>query len=430
MLAAIMGSVHFAFHVFMRLVPPLIPILAIELGFPLWKLGLLMSVYLAASSIGLLPAGHFSDVYDRRLVLSLGLGLVAIGYLIFALSPRIGSAIPAVSLGRYTFSGPILAMNAAMFGAGLGSSVHVPVGVPIITANAADERGTVLGIWGSASKVGDAFTPALVGVLIIRFAWDHIVLAFGLFGLVYAMALFVVLGLGYFETVPPESSGDDGGAEHTGGTWRSDPRRYLYPMLALMLYFAGYQIASQGVVTFTPTFVSHVYGYHLTVGGVQFAPESFADFALSILLIAGAASRFGAGLLVDRYDHRTVLLAALGIAAGALLVFTFVPLGPLSVVVVLGVFGGALYGNGPARDSLISDLSPAGHEGRTFSYLWTASRVFGALSPVFIGYTADTVGIRSGFGYLSGAVIVAAIAVSLLFSERVYTAPGRTTETE
>lgn len=423
-LAGVMGSVHFAFHVFMRLVPPLIPILAVDLGFPLWKLGLLVSVYLAASSVGLLPAGVLSDAYDRRAVLTLGLSFVSGGYLLFAFSPVIGTWIPTVSIASYTIDGPVVAMNAAMFVAGLGSSVHVPVGVPIVTANAGEDTGKVLGIWSGASKVGDATTPALVGVLILGFAWNHIVLAFGLFGLAYTAGLFAVLGLGYFETVPVAQANDDANGEESTVSSGTDPRVYVYPMIALMLYFAGYQIASQGVVTFTPTFVTDVYSYHFTSFGVTFGPESFADFALSILLVAGALSRFGAGFLVDRYDHRSVLLGALAIAAVALLVFTFVPLGPIALLAVLAVFGGALYGNAPARDTLISDLSPAGREGRTFSYLWTASRIFGALSPVAIGYAADTVGIQSGFGYLAGAVVVAAVAVSLLFSRRVYVDAG------
>lgn len=416
-----MGSVHFVFHLLMRIIPPLIPILAIELGYPLWKLGLLVSMYLTASSIGLIPSGILSDAYDRRVTLTVGLAVVSIGYLLFAYAPVLGPHLPALSISSYTAEGTVITMTVAMFIAGLGSSVHIPVGVPIITSNVnSQEKGKLLGVWGGASKAGDATTPALVGLLILGVPWNDIVLTFGILGLVYATALFGVLSLRQFDTAPAPSSDARSEGESTDGSWRADRRVYLYPMAVLMLYFAGYQIAVQGVVTFTPTFVADVYEYSFTFAGLDFAPESFADFALSTLLLAGAVSRFGAGILVDRYEHKSVLLVTLGVASIALLVFTFVPLGPISLLIVLAVFGGALYGNSPARDTLISELSPTGREGRTFSYLWTASRVFGGLSPVLIGFTADTVGIRRGFGYLTAAVLLAAIAVSMLFSERVY----------
>ncbi|MDX1748210.1 MAG: MFS transporter, partial [Halobacteriales archaeon] len=85
-LALLVGTIHFSFHLFVRLVPPLIPVLAIALSLPLWKLGLLVSVYFVGSSVGLLPMGVLSDSYDRRLTLSAALAVVGIGYLLFGLS--------------------------------------------------------------------------------------------------------------------------------------------------------------------------------------------------------------------------------------------------------------------------------------------------------------------------------------------------------
>ena len=191
-------------------------------------------------------------------------------------------------------------------------------------------------------------------------------------------------------------------------------------MLVLVGYFAGYNFVVQGVVTFTPTFVTDVYGYTLDLGVVRFAPESFADFALSVLLVAAAISRFVGGVLVDWFEGRSVLVGSLGLATVTLYGLSAANLGPLLLMVVLAVFGAGLWGNSPARDALISDLTPADREGRTFSYLWTASRVFAAISPVMIGLMADTVGIRTGFRYLAVAMLVATAFTALLFSNRVY----------
>jgi len=67
LLAALMGGIHSIFHVFMRLIPAFIPVLTGALGYPLWRLGMLVSVYFVGSSVGLLPMGELSDRYDRRI---------------------------------------------------------------------------------------------------------------------------------------------------------------------------------------------------------------------------------------------------------------------------------------------------------------------------------------------------------------------------
>lgn len=420
-LAALMGGIHFTFHVFMRLVPAFIPVLVVALEYPLWKLGMLVSAYFIGSSIGLLPMGVLSDRYDRRRTLSGALTIVGLGYVLFSLAPQIGEGLPATSLADITLTGPFVVMVTGMLVSGFGTSAHVPVGVPILTANAdSEDRGKVLGIWGSGSKFGDAAGPALVGVLILFLGWESILMGFGLLGIASGAALYFVLGASGFDTRPPADRSDNA---ETGLSWNellADRRQYLYPMLALVGYFAAYSVVIQGTVAFIPTFITDVYGYSFQLGSIAFGPESFADFALSVLLIGAGISRFVGGYLVDQYEHRAVLFTTLLVAAGALFIFSIASLNPIALLVVMLIFGAGLWGNSPARDSLVSDLTPDAREGRTFSYLWTASRVFGALSPTIIGFLAGTVGIRQGFSYLAIATLIAALFVGLLFSERVY----------
>ncbi|WP_176548307.1 MFS transporter [Natrinema sp. CBA1119] len=421
LLAALMGGIHSIFHVFMRLIPAFIPVLTGALGYPLWKLGMLVSAYFVGSSVGLLPMGELSDRYDRRITLSGALAIVGLGYLLFSVAPLVGTALPETAIAGLAFDGPFVVMATSMVISGFGTSAHVPVGVPLLTANAtADDRGKLLGIWGGSSKIGDAVGPAAVGVLILVLGWQAILFSFGLLGLVCAAGLYVILGASGFETRPV---GDQAERDDNAETWESllaDRRRYLYPMLVLVGYFAAYSIVVQGTITFVPAFITDVYGYSFSLGSISFGPESFADFALSVLLVGAAISRFVGGYLVDRYEHRLVLVATLIMAAAAMFVFSLASLGPVALIVVLIVFGAGLWGNSPARDSLVSDLGPDEREGRTFSYLWTASRVFGALSPTAIGFLAGSAGIRKGFTYLSIATLIAALFVALLFSNRIY----------
>jgi MFS family permease len=113
-LALLVGTIHFPFHLFMRLVPPLVPVLAVTLSVPLWEL-------LVGSSVGLLPMGVLSDSYDRRATLSVALAVVGAGYLLFGLGPSLGTALPTLEVAGHAVSGPYLGTACSLFVATLFS---------------------------------------------------------------------------------------------------------------------------------------------------------------------------------------------------------------------------------------------------------------------------------------------------------------------
>jgi len=422
-IALVLSVSHGAQHFFSRLIPPLIPVLVITLGMPLWKFGLLVSVYSLGAGFGQTPMGILSDRHDRRYILPPGLAVLSFGYIVFGLAPSLGGGLPSLALAGHTFGGPFLVMNVAMAVSGVGASVTHPTGYPLISENVSPERkGRALGMWGSAAKVGDAAAPALIAVLILVLAWNQILLGLGVIGLAYSALLFVALGSDQVETRPPEhaSRAAERDEAERVDIWSADKRVFLYPMLVILVFFITRMIATKGVNTFVPAFIVDVYGYSLHAFGLTLAPESFANFYFSALLLTAAVVQLATGALTDRWDHRTVLLGFLVVTTLALGLLSFVTLGPLLLLVVLLVVGGGLWGLNPARDALISDITPAEREGRTFGYLWTAAQIFGALSPVFIGYIAGVSGIQDSFKYLALSTAAAAVAIALLYSKQVY----------
>lgn len=220
------------------LVPPLIPVLAVALEYPLWQLGLLVTVFSIGSGVGQAPVGYLSDMYDRRYILPTGLGFAGMSYLLFAVAPRLGALLPPVE--GVPFESTFLLMMTAMLFCGIGTSVVHPTLYPMISENIREQnKGTVLGIFGSAAKVGDASTPIIVGVLILVLLWQEIVLLIGLFGVVCSAILFVLLA--GFETEPAQSlATDDSTAEpetDNDTVWESDNREYVYPMVVIYLFF-------------------------------------------------------------------------------------------------------------------------------------------------------------------------------------------------
>lgn len=191
-------------------------------------------------------------------------------------------------------------------------------------------------------------------------------------------------------------------------------------MGVIYLFFITRGVAGRGIKTFVPAFVVGVYGYTVTVADVGVAAESVANFYFSAVLIVGAVTQILLGWVLERYDARTALIVCMLAATGGILGLAALSLSPLWLLVVLLVVGAGIWGLNPARDMLISDITPAEREGRTFGYLWTANHLTGAMIPTLVGYMADSYGLRQSFGVLAVGTLLAAGSITLLYSRRVY----------
>ncbi|RQH01995.1 MFS transporter [Natrarchaeobius oligotrophus] len=417
---ALISSAHAGQHVFFRLFPPLIPILVVDFETTLWQLGLLVSVSMFAGGLFQAPMGILADRYDRLYLLVPAFVAMSLGYLIFVIAPLVGPAIPELHALGQVFTGPYLIMALGMFVVGVGYSAIHPVGYPLISANvSADNKGKVLGMWGSASKVGDSVAPFLIGVFIVVLPWEWILVGICLFGFAYAFGLYVAFRSGRYETRPPETAdGNDSSAATQEG--ETDRREFLFPMIVVVFSFFFILFAGNGLITYAPAFVSGVYGFSFSIVGYTFEPASVANFYFGILMISGAISQLVLGAVADRFDYRTVLVTLLGTSAVALVVLAALELSALSLLVVFVLIGATQFGMNPARDALISDIAPAEFEGRAFGYIWTLAMVGSSVYPVIIGYIADTAGLRTSFGTLAVGALGGLVCIALLYSPRIY----------
>jgi len=424
--ALTISGAHGVDHFLKRVFPPLIPIWAIAFGFPLWKLGVLLGAQTFGSAIGQAPMGHLSDRHDRRLMLPTGIALMGTSFVVFPAIPAAELLAFEVSIAGTAVSGQLLGMLAAMFVVGIGSSTLHPTGYPLISQNVSEERkGTVLGMWGSARAFGDGTAPAVVGVGLLLTGWRWILVVFGLVGLLYAVYLFVALGP--FETRPAErvsaesgSRSESGESEDRSSIRDADRRLFVYPVLAVFVAFVLQLVATAGTTVFLPEFITSEYGYSFTVAGFAVTPESTASFYYSALLLTAGVVQIGTGRFVDRYDHRTVLLGFLAVGAVMLVVLAELVFSPLALLPVLLLLGASLWGLNPARDAIVSDIAPADHEGRTFGYLWTGALVISSASPAIVGRIGDVAGLRQAFLLVAGLVVLSAVPILLLLSDRVY----------
>lgn len=421
-----LSGAHGMSHVFRRLLPPLIPVLALAYGYQLWELGLIVGAFSLGSGLGQAPMGVLSDRYDRRHLIAAGIALVGASYIGFTLTPLLGNAT-VVTAGSLAVDGQFAGMVAVMFVGGTGTSALHPTGYPLMTANVDPGRkGKAYGLFGSAAKLGDGAAPLAIGVLLLVTGWREILFLIGAFGVGYAGWLFVVLG--QYETRPADPSPAEEPSPDEPSVWRRDKRLYVLPIAMIFCFFAVRMVATGGVNVFIPEFITSVYGYSFTVLGIDVTPESTASFFYSALLITAGLTQLGTGELVDRFDDRLVLLAFLGVGALLLVVLGFVFLSPIMLFVVLVLLGGSIWGLNPARDALISQITPADREGRTFGYLWTGAMVIGSVSPVLIGYIGEVAGLQEAFKLLAVVTVVSMLPIAMLFSDRIYLGGSRSAD--
>lgn len=424
--ALVISASHLGQHFLMRLIPPLIPVLAVALAYPLWQLGLLVSLYSLGQGLAQAPLGVLSDRYDRRYLLPTGITLAGLGYVLFAAAPALGASVPALAVSGYAFDGGFLVMCLSMLVVGVGCAVVHPAAYPMITDNSSPEnKGKVLGAFGSAAKFGDAAAPAAIGALILILAWHRILLVLGLLGAAFGLALFLILRGDDYDTVPAARRKGEAESESDAPSRSlrdADRRTYAYPLAVIYLFFVGKLFSGEGIKTFLPAFVVAVYAYSVDLPTLSLGPESVANFYFAAMLLFAGLAQLGVGGLADELDPRLVLVGGSVLAAVGFLCLSLLELGPISLLVVLFAIGVGIYGLAPARDALISDVAPPELEGRTFGYIWTVISLTGVAMPPVVGYIIETMGMREGFLLLSVGVVFAAGVVSLLFLDRVYLA--------
>ncbi|RQG95510.1 MFS transporter [Natrarchaeobius chitinivorans] len=417
----LVSSSHFAQHVFYRVLPPLIPVLAVALEYPLWQLGLLITLYSIGMGVVQAPLGVLADRIDRRYLLPTGLALSGGAYVLFAFAPVLGGPLPAVTVLGATLEGGFLVMAAAMVIVGIGLAVVHPAGYPMITDNV-DERnkGKILGFFGASSKLGDAATPAAIAGLILVLSWEQIILAIGTAGVLYGIALYLALRSDEFETMPSGQRTEGDAGVTTSELVREERRTFLYPMTAIYVFFVSSGATSHAITAFLPAFLVAVYAHSFEAFGVHVGAESVASGYFALVLLAGAATQLYLGGVTDEYDSRLVLACCMGVATVGMVALALFELHPATLIAVLFVLGGGLYGVNPARDALISDLTPPAFEGRAFGYIFTAATLTSAAFPTLIGYLLEHLGMRSGYLVMSIGTVLAVACVALLYSDRVY----------
>jgi len=136
-----------------------IPHIMTSLGTDLAGVEWVMNAYVLVFAVSLVTFGRLGDLYGRRLLFLIGMGLFTVASLACGLAPSIGALIAFRVLQ------------------GLGGAAMMPQTLSIIaTIFPADRRGAAMGLWGAVSGLATAIGPSLGGVIVDGASWRWIFL--------------------------------------------------------------------------------------------------------------------------------------------------------------------------------------------------------------------------------------------------------------
>jgi len=379
---------HFVSHFLTLTLPPLFPFLGEDFGLGFTELGLIMTLYAAATGITQIPMGFLVDRVGAFPVMLTGL------------------AVLCLSIGGIGLTTSPLALGGLAVLAGVANSVFHPANYSILAAAMNSARmGRAFGLHTFAGHFGNALAPVVIVALAVTWGWRAAVVAAGTMGLAVVAALLLA---------GPSEAGDAasdlpaaGGAEPDGGGEDRDESGPLAlflspPVMKLFLFFVLTAATSSGMQTFSVTALVMLFD----------TPLVAASAALTAFLFAMSMGILAGGVLADR-TRRHDLMAALAFAAtAAIIAFVGTVSLPAVALILLFTIAGLLQGIiRPARDMLVHAASPEGATGRVFGFVTTGINVGGALTPLLLGWLVDQGAVRWVFWFIALAMVLALATV-------------------
>ena len=361
---------------------PVLPLYAQSFDVSQSAIGATIAVYGLARFVIAMPSGRLADLLGRRPTLALG-GLVsALGNLWCALA----SSYLELLMARFT--------------AGLGAGMIMTAGAVVLAdISTPERRGRIMAIYQGVFLFSVGIGPLPGGLLAENFGLSAPFAA-------YAVAGFGAALLAWFAV--PETRG----ARATDGSRRKAPATAFTQQLRVMLAQIGFRLIGMvalmnavvrtgALFSIVPLIASAKLGLSATQIGFGFAVGS----------IAGLLVVYPAGVMVDRYGRKPVIVPATIAAGVSMGLFCIAPTYAWFIFANI-VWGSAISIGGAAPAAYAADCAPPGMNATAMSTYRMLGDFGYVVGPILLGMLADGAGAQT-------AVVVAAaglIITALLFA--------------
>lgn len=334
-----------------------------------------VGIVVGAFAIGLLALrpwlGQLADRQGRRLVLLLGMAVVAIAPLGYLLT----TSIPLL-IGVRAFHGISIAAFTTAY-----SALVVDLSPP-------HKRGEVIGYMSLVNPIGMAIGPAIGGFLQAGAGYTPLFLTsagLGFVGLFFAAWVQP-------DRLPPENTQPDAAAEQSFWELVWSPRLRT-PTIVMLLV----GLAFGTLITFVPLFLQE--------SEASLNPGLF----YSVAAIASFGVRLPTGRASDRYGRGRFITLSLVLYLLSMLLLWQANTGPtfLMAAFLEGCGGGIFI---PMMIALIADRSAPSERGRVFGLCMSGFDLGIATAGPAMGFFAESIGYRGLFGLASGMVLVGLVS--------------------
>jgi predicted MFS family arabinose efflux permease len=271
----------FVYGLFRFSIGIVVPKVEIAYGISDSVMGAIVSVSVGVVGLGVLASGSFASRYGNRATIVSGLVLFTL------------------SLGVMALGVDLLAFSALFLLASFGSGLIIPTSYLVVAAILPQRRGIGAGLVTSAYNVGGLVGPAIVGYLLLFYAWNT--------SFVIIPAVGVVAIFAYLATIPSNAGNVPPGPK---GQFRS----LLGNRTVVLLAITGF-LADAAFVTYlswTPKFL-------LTSFDVSGNTTALVDLIFGVGIGVGGVGIFVAGSLFERIGGRQSAIIGGVAATGATL---------------------------------------------------------------------------------------------------------------
>jgi len=322
-----------------------------------------------------IPAGFLAERWGERSVLAVGTAVTAGGFIVAG------------------WAGGFAALLLILLVAGLGSGVQHSLSSSIVSkAYETGPRRAALGTYNFSGDLGKVAVPAALAVAVTVVGWRTAAAAYGVIGLVAALALpLVLVRLGTGGAPRAQEASASG-----FGDWGIRDSRGFRALSGIGMIDNATRTA---FLTFLP-FV--LIGKGLNVAGV--------GGALALVFAGGAAGKFVCGLVAERVGViRTVIVTEAVTALGIVAVVASSQPVALALLLPLGV---ALNGTSSVLYGTVADLVAPERRSRAYGLYYTLTIGASSAAPAVWGAVGDLIG-AGGTLVAIGLVVLVTIPLCL-----------------